>query len=148
MILCDLLITFNGGGWLRSDQNMRFMIGWAYVGVMALSLAISFFVLSVVSLNALHHTLMQRKPKKKRDDSKIQRRLFRIQTKRRASVKAETGKVLANMLSTQNADLKDGPVTDLSLNSPTGGIVMQTIEAAVMKYKQDAERIKRGLTEI
>lgn len=78
VILCDLLITFNGGGWLGSDQNMRFLIGWAYAGVLALSLAISFFVLAMVTLSVLRQTLVRRKPNKKRDTTRMARRLSRI----------------------------------------------------------------------
>ena len=84
VVLCDLLITFNSGGWLNSDQTIRFTIGWVYLGVFTLSIVISFFVMVMVSLTNLRYTLMRRKPKKRQDSLKAQRRMSRIMKRRRS----------------------------------------------------------------
>ena len=52
------MITFNGGGWLSSDQNVRFEIGWAYTGVFIACVSISFLFLVIITIRAVRRTLM------------------------------------------------------------------------------------------
>ena len=58
VILGDFMITFNGGGWLSTDQNVRFEIGWAYSSVMLACISISFLFLARVTFSAVRRTMM------------------------------------------------------------------------------------------
>ena len=58
VILGDFMIAFNGGGFLSSDQNVRFVIGWGYTGVFLACLSIAFLILGRVTFIAVKRTLM------------------------------------------------------------------------------------------
>ena len=64
IILSDLMIAFNGGGWLSENQNVRFSIGWGYIGVFGLCLLISVVVLVVITLKAVQRTLLMTEVKR------------------------------------------------------------------------------------
>jgi hypothetical protein len=70
VILCDILIAFNGGGWLSKDQNVRFNIGWVYVGVFVATNALAVVVMVYCTLRTTEHTVRRRQPQKSQEELK------------------------------------------------------------------------------
>lgn len=58
VILSDFMISFNGGGFLSSDQNVRFEIGWGYLGVFLTCLSVAFLMLARITFIAVKRTMM------------------------------------------------------------------------------------------
>jgi len=50
MLLTDFMVAFNGGGFISTDQSVRFAIGWAYTSVLAFSLVVCYGVLILMTL--------------------------------------------------------------------------------------------------
>lgn len=50
MLLIDFMVAFNGGGFISTDQSVRFAIGWAYTSVLGFSLVVCYSVLVLMTL--------------------------------------------------------------------------------------------------
>ena len=80
MVLADFMVAFNGGGFLSTDQKVRFEIGWAYTGVLTLSLAVAYVVMVLLTLKSIKQKLHQKVTRKSKQQIKM---LKRKQTARR-----------------------------------------------------------------
>ena len=58
VILSDFMIAFNGGGFISTDQNVRFVIGWIYSAVLFGSLAVSFLIMVFITLKTVQRTVL------------------------------------------------------------------------------------------
>ena len=58
VILADFMIAFNGGGFISTDQNVRFIIGWIYSAVLFGSLAVSFLIMVFITLKTVQRTVL------------------------------------------------------------------------------------------
>ena len=58
VILSDFMIAFNGGGFISTDQNVRFIIGWIYSAVLFGSLAVSFLIMVFITLKTVQRTVL------------------------------------------------------------------------------------------
>ena len=73
IFLGDLMIAFNGGGWLSSDQNVRFNFGWAYIGVFLLCIFITFMAMLVITFKAVKRASMTKHIKKSKQQKKMEK---------------------------------------------------------------------------
>ena len=58
MILTDFMVAFNGGGFISTDQRMRFAIGWAYSGILSLGIVVALTVLVYITLKVVQRTML------------------------------------------------------------------------------------------